>query len=241
MTKHSPGVWSEENVETLPEPTFLRKIVGDLWESLFTLVVWGLLMLLLGLAAIWVSLVFPLLGLIMAVFTVAPALAGLMVAYGKGARGSFVRLGDAVRGTFHLYWRSVALALPLMILVGLVSLTYTFLAANPNYQELAIAGALQIGVALTFVILFIYLYPVLALYDLSLKDTLILSAALAIRNIWQTVLLLIFGVALLALMLLTEGNPIFWIFLPGPWCVVVMNATYRMARRLVPDQSAIDK
>ena len=232
--------WSEDT-EPLPEPTFFRKILSDLWESLFTLVAWGFLMLLLGLAAIGVGFVFHLLGLIVAILTISPALAGLMVAYGKGARGGFVRLGDAVRGTFHVYWRSVALALPLMIMVGLALLTYTFVAANPNYQELAIAGALQIGVALTFVILFIYLYPVLALYDLSLKNTFILSAALAIRHIWQTVLLLVFGAALLALVLLTESNPIFWIFIPGPWCVVVMNATYRMARKIVPDLSAIDK
>lgn len=237
MTKYSSGAWAEDD-QPLPEPTFFRKIFEDLWEGLFVLVVWGFLIWLLGLAAILIGLVSQPLGLIVAALTIAPALAGLMAACARGARGGFLRLGEAWRGTFHLYGRSVALALPLAILMALILVTRDVVAMTPGRSEMVASWALQVGVTLTVVVMHIYLYPVLALYDTSLKRTVLLAGVLAAKFIGQTLALLVFGAVLLAA---TLFHPLIWMLILGPWCVVTTNATYRLARRILPDPRAIDK
>jgi hypothetical protein len=50
----------------------------------------------------------------------------------------------------------------------------------------------------------------------------------------------LFGAVLLAIVLVL-GHLLVPLFMIGPWCIVAANATYRLARRIVPDQNAIDK
>ncbi len=237
MTKYSSGAWSEDD-RPPPEPTFFRKILEDLWEGLFVLVVWGFLIWLLGLAAIFIGLASRPLGLIVVALTVAPTLAGLMAACAKAARGGFLRLGEAWRGTFHLYGRSVALALPLAILMALILVTRDVVSMTPGRSEMVVSWALQLGVTLTVIVMHVYLYPVLALYDTPLKRTVLLAGVLVAKFIGQTLALLAFGAVLLAATML---HPLVWMFILGPWCVVATNTTYRLARRILPDQRAIDK
>jgi hypothetical protein len=234
MTKHS-GVWSEEDDKPLPEPTFFRQVFQDIWDGLLVLIVWGFVLWLLGLIAIYAGLVFVPLGLFVAALTVAPGLVGLMVACGKAARGGFARLGEAVRGTFRLYGRSVVLALPMAVLGSLVALTMDVVRRFPDRQEMVFSLAFQIGIVLTVAVINIYLYPVLALYDTRFKQTVLLAGGLAARFIWQTLALSIFGLVLLAATML---HPLVWLFIVGPWCVVATNATYRLARRILPDVEA---
>jgi len=66
------------------------------------------------------------------------------------------------RGTRRLYWRSVALALPLALLLMLIDLSANIASAAPDHPELTIALALQIGIGLTIGILHLYLLPLLA-------------------------------------------------------------------------------
>lgn len=238
MIKRS-GVWSEEDAKPLPEPAFLRKIFEDLWDGLFVLVVWGLLLWLLGLVALYAGLVFLPLGLLIAAFTVAPGLVGLMSVCAKSARGGFMRLGDAWHGTRRFYRRSVMLTLPLAVIGALIWITQDIVRMYPERQELALSLALQVGIALTAVVLSIYVYPVLPLYDTRPRKTMLLAGVLVTRFLWQTGLLMILGLALLAATML---HPLVWLFIVGPWCVVAANTTYRLARRILPEpESAIDK
>ena len=234
MTKHS-GVWSGEDDKPLPEPTFFRQIFQDLWDGLLVLVVWGFVLWLLGLIAIYVGLVSVPLGLFEAALTVAPGLVGLMVACGKAARGGFARLGEAVRGTFRLYGRSVMLALPMAVLGSLVVVTLDVVRQFPERQEMVFSLAFQFGIVLTAAVVNIYLYPVLALYDIRPWRAVLLAGGLAAKFIWQTLALLVFGVMLLAATML---HPLVWLFIFGPWCVVATNATYRLARRILPGADA---
>ncbi len=226
-----PGVWKVMDEPPPPEPSFVRQVIGDLWEGLFTLIVWTLAMFLFGLPAILIGGVIPFLGLVVAAFTLAPALAGLMTAAGSAARGGFTRLGQAWNGTFHLYKRSVALALPLVLLLAMVLATGSLVRQAPARLDFTLAWAFQIGIALALAVLHIYLYPILALYDTSLKQTLALAAILISRCIWQTILLLALGAGLLVATLML---PLVGLFAPGVWSVIVVNATWRMARRFIP-------
>jgi uncharacterized membrane protein YesL len=230
--------WATEDERPIPPPPFLRQIFTDLWESSFTLIIWALVLVVLFLVVEFAGLLSPLLGWILAAFTMAPGLVGMMVPTGKLARGGFSRLGDAVRGTFHLYWRSVALALPVMLILMIVNITADIVRAVPERREISIAWVLQISIGLTVLILHVYLFPVLALYDTSLKQTVALAMVLVGRFIWQTLALIVLAAGLLAA---TSLHPLVWLFVPGVWCVIVMNATWRMARRIAPNLSGIDK
>lgn len=228
-----PSGWGPEDSRPLPEPSFARKVAEDVWEGYFTLVVWALVLGLLALPLMLLADFSPALSIAGAAFTLAPGLAGLMVAAGQAARGGFARLGDAARGALRLYWRSVALALPLLVVLALFVITAGTIQAFDERQEMFISLALQAGVGLALAILHIYLLPVLALYDTSLKQTVRVSMALIGRHTWQTLALLALGAALLLgalvshpLVCLLAG-----LIVPGLWSVVVMNATWRLTRQ----------
>jgi len=224
-----PSGWTPEDERPLPETPFFRQLGEDLWEGYFTLVVWALLLWVLSLPSVLVDAFAPPFGLIMLTFTVVPALAGLMVASGKAAKGGFTRVGDAARGTFRLYRRSVALALPLMLLLAMVTFTSGVIEAHPERPEMVLAAALQIGLSLAVAILHIYLLPVLALYETSLKQTFQIAMVLLGKHLWQTLALLALALVLLMLPVI---HFLFWMVVPGVWSVVVMNATWRLSKNL---------
>ena len=148
VKKHS-GIWSPEDDQPVPEPPFVKKILLDLWEGMFPLVAGGLVLWLQIVVVGMAGYVFLPLGMAVALFVVAPTLAGMMVACAKSARGGFLRIGDAARGIWHLYGRSVVLALPLVIMIGIVLITVQIVKANPDRQEMVFSLALQVGVTLT--------------------------------------------------------------------------------------------
>lgn len=237
MTSPLPK-WSSQNDHPLPEPPYIRKVLSDFWDGSFVLLVWTLLLWVPGFMFIFASIVGLPVALLVVVLGIAPVLTGMLVMVGRSAKGSFMRLGDAWRGTLRLYWRSVALMLPLALLLALISLSANIVSTVPDRRELAIALALQIGVGLTMVILHVYLLPLLALLDGSLKQTVMLAVLLAGKFILQTLALLAVTIALLALSTL---HPLVWLFVPGMWCVIVVNAAWRMVQQAVPDLAGIDK
>jgi hypothetical protein len=79
---------------------------------------------------------------------------------------------------------------------------------------------------------------VLALYDFPVKRTVLVSAVLASKYVLQTIALLVVAAALFAA---TSFHPLIWLFVIGAWCVIATNATWRMARALLPDSDGIDK
>jgi len=233
-----PLKWSSEDERPVPEPGYLRKVLEDLWESLFAVVVWTLLLWLLSLLAIFFAFSFVPLGMAIAALTVVPAFAGMMVMSGKLAKGGFARLGDAVRGTFHLYWRSVTLIAPMILVLLMILVTADVVRSLPGRIEMMVAWSFQIGIALSMVVLHIYLYPIMALYDTSLKLTIGLAMMLVSKFMLQTLALLTVGAALLVL---AQFIPLVWLAVPGVWCVIVMNATWRLSRQAMPGLSKIDK
>ena len=65
-----------------------------------------------------------------------------------------------------------------------------------------------------------------------------LAMMLVSKFVLQTLALLIVGVGLLAL---TRLHPLVWLGVPGTWSVIVVNATWRMARKAAPKLNGIDK
>jgi hypothetical protein len=236
--RNPSGVWKSQDERPLPPPPFLRQIFTDMWEGMFALLIWTLALWVMTMPVILAGTLSVPLGIIVAAFTTAPGFASLLVPAANAARGGFARLADAPRGLIRLYGRSVALALPLVILAALSWTTGDIVKAFPGRAELSLIWALQIGFMVAMVILHVYLYPIQALYNIPLKQTVALAGVLTGKCLWQTLVLLALGVALLAA---TMIHPLVWLFVPGIWCVVVTNATFRMVRRVVPSLTGIDK
>ena len=225
------GVWKSHDERPLPPPPFLRQVFTDMWEGMFALLVWTLALWVMTMPVILAGTLSVPLGMLVAAFTTAPGLASLLAPAANAARGGFARLADAPRGLIRLYGRSVALALPLAILAALNWVTSDIVKAYPGRAELSLVWALQVGFIFVMAILHLYLYPILALYDTPLKQTVALAAVLIVKCFWQTLALLAVGAALLTATLI---HPLVWLFVPGIWCVIVTNATWRMVRRVVP-------
>ena len=232
------GIWKSHDERPLPPPPFLRQVFTDMWEGMFALLVWTLALWVMTMPVILAGTLSVPLGMLVAAFTTAPGLASLLAPAANAARGGFARLADAPRGLIRLYGRSVALALPLAILAALNWVTSDIVKAYPGRAELSLVWALQVGFILVMAILHLYLFPLLALYDTPLKQTVALAAVLIGKCFWQTLALLVVGVALLTATLI---HPLVWLFVPGIWCVIVTNATWRMVRRVVPSLTGIDK
>ncbi|MBN1887620.1 MAG: hypothetical protein JW850_06505 [Thermoflexales bacterium] len=222
--------WQAEDDDLLPDQPFIRKVAEDLWEGSLTLILWGVGLWILGLTLLYVMALFTPLGIALATLSLAPALAGLMVTTGKAAKGGFLRLSYAAQGVLHLYWRSVALAAPLAIWLVAFLITSSMMGLHPDDLIVSISWGTQVGLGITMAAFHIYLLPVLALRDTSLIETLRLAAALIVTFIWQTMGLAAAGIVLLAL---TTLHPLVWLFVPGLWCVIVMNATWRMSKHMV--------
>jgi len=234
----TPGGWPSEDERPLPEPGFIRKIGEDLWEGFFVLFIWTLALGILSVPTIVAGIVGAPLGLLVAALLLAPGLAGMMCMTGNMARGGFGRLGDAWRGVLRLYWRSVALTLPVAIWVTLLLVTANVVSAYPERRELFIGWAFQVGIGIVAAVLHIYLFPTLALHDASLRQAVGLALTLAGKYVWQTLALLALGGGLLVAAVL---YPIVWLFAPEVWCVIAANATWRLTRRLAARPGGIDK
>ena len=209
-----------------------------MWEGMFPLLVWTVVLWVITIPVMLAGTISVPLGMLVAAFTTAPGFASLLVPAANAARGGFSRLGDALRGFIRLYGRSVALALPLIILAAINWSTSDIVKAYPGRSELSLIWALQVGFILVMAILHVYVYPILALYNSPLKQTVALAAVLIGRCLWQTLVLFVVAMVLLAATLI---HPLVWLFVPGIWCVIVTNATWRMVRRVVPGLTGIDK
>jgi hypothetical protein len=223
---------------SLPQPPFIRQIFTDMWEGMFDLLVWTGAVWVITIPVILVAEISVPLGMLVAAFTSAPGLASLLMLAANLTRGRFARLGDAPRGLVRLYGRSVALALPLVILAAINSITSDMIKMSPAHTEFNVIWALQVGFILAIVILHVYLCPILALYDTPLRQTVALAVVLVGKCFWQTLLLLTVGAALLAATLI---HPLVWLFVPGIWCVIITNATFRLVPRVMPSPTGGDK
>jgi hypothetical protein len=243
MTTHPsdhnpPGEFQPLDEPSLPQPPFIRQIFTNMWEGMFDLLVWTGVVWVITIPVILAGEISVPLGMLMAAFTSAPGLASLQVVAANLARGGFARFGDPPRGLIRLYGRSVALALPLAILAAINWVTSDMIKMFPARTEFSLIWALQVGFILAIVILHIYLYPILALYNTPLRQTVALAVVLVRKCLWQTLSLLVVGVALLAATLI---HPLVWLLIPGIWCVIVTNATFRLAPQVLPSPTGSGK
>lgn len=159
-----------------------------------------------------------------------PLLAGYSYQIGRNAVGYKPRFSDLFRGAYVYAGRSIVIGLPMGILAAMVVAMLPVLAQSP--PPIIVAG-LMLNCAALFVVTLLttHALPLLALFDLPLRDAWRYSLVLVIR--WPYVS---FGLAALLVLLLFAMR---WLGLgigliaPLLFVPIAVNATLMLAKRVV--------
>jgi hypothetical protein len=142
--------------------------------------------------------------------TVPPCLSGFCYAFGRNSTQYKATFLDFVYAVKYYYLRSVVAGLPWVLILLIVVTAFPWLSLSPPAP--VVAGiVLQILALLLVALLSLYVYPLLALFDLQLRWAWAYSLVLVIR--WPVV-----AVGLLGLALLATYSP----FLLGPAVLLVL-------------------
>ena len=216
---------------------FLGNTILHIWENLATSLGGTLLLGLAILPAFLFSVASEniLLAALAVLLLVVPAWTGFCYMTGRGVLQYPPRLSDMLAAAVHYYWRSLGLGLPVVLVAVILLITVPWLTGPPAPPVPVVAGILlQLATLVVLCLLSVFSFPLLALYDLSLRQTWTYSLLLAVR--WP-----IAGIGLLALWVLQIllglwVSPTMWLFLPMVFGPFAVNASLILARRAVRER-----
>lgn len=214
----------------LEEEKYLKKSFLDAWENLALLLVGDIFFCLfcIPFMILFISdLVLPALWL--GCFTIAPAFSGLVYLTGKIARGEKFGVKDIVFGIFHFYRRSIVLGSLIALLISFSIATFGMTKANPDQVWLIGSLAIQLAALLLVALLSVYAFSLMAIYDISLKKTLIYAFVLASSYKMPTIGLLSLAVLFAFLMWWTKFGLI--LVFPVLWAVFSSNLTLLLVQK----------
>ena len=166
---------------------------------------------------------------LVALFTVVPVWASYCYLAGRNAVQCKPYLGDMLGAFLHYYRRSVLVGLPLAILLPLVLVTIRWLGMGlPLFVTAGIA--LQALALLAIGLLLIHALPLLAGFDLSVREAWLYSLALVLR--WPLVgtgLLSMIFLLMLAARAIGLGA---WLVLPLLFVPFQVNATLMLVQKV---------
>lgn len=213
---------SENHAPTLSQYTYVRMTLVSLWENLPLVLLAGAVFSLLCAPA---SLLF-LLGLfipalIVGALTIAPACAALLAQEGDIVRDAKTNIGTMFRALPRFWARSAGLGLLICfpLLVALLTLSMLSLPQVPFVVWLGL-GADALGL-LVLATLYLYAFPLLVLYDMSVGMALRNALILTGRYIWNTLGLL--GMGILFALTCAYVSPVLLFILPPVWGLFVVN------------------
>jgi uncharacterized membrane protein YesL len=215
---------------TVRDADYVRVTLAQLWEELPILIAGGILLALLAMPAAWLAangMAPPAAAL--GVALVAPLYTALCYLAGRNAVGDKPRLSGMWSALAHYYTRSCLLMLPLAALLAAARMTLPLLGAA--LPILVITGiALQAIAALVACLLAIHAFPLLALFDLPLRQVWLYSLALVMRRPLVAVGLLSM-IVLLACAADALG-PGAWPLVPAVFVPFSVNATLMLTKQI---------
>ncbi len=215
-------------VELVPtsEADYVSSTFRQSWEELPILLIASLP---LGLAiALLLSYRSVLLVSVASVFALVPAWGALCYVVGRILMQSKPHLADLLSAFLHYYYRECLLALPLGALIVALSIALPCLAVAPPIP--VISGiTLQVLAFLATLMLLTHAVPLLALFDLSLREAWLYSAALLVR--WPMVSIGLLSMAFLLALVAYWVGPACWLILPLTFVPFQVNATLMLTKR----------
>jgi len=220
---------------SLEGTNYVKRTLKDLWEELPLLVLGSLLM---DLAAVPAVLILFLtrnvpLASVIGLLTIMPAWVGYCYTIGRNAVGFKLHFGDLLSASLHYYGRSSLLGIPSVILLLAVMITLPWL--SKDLPMLVVIGIALQAIALLFsCLLLIHALPLLACFDLSLRQALVNSLILVMR--WPIIAV---GLLSLSFLLTLAARAIglgTWLILPLLFAPFEVNATLMLSKRVVEMQ-----
>jgi uncharacterized membrane protein YesL len=213
---------SENNVPTPGRYTYVRMTLISLWENLPLVLFVGLVFALLCVPAFLLFLVglfIP--ALIVGALTIVPACAALLAQENEIVRDVKASIGTMFRALPRFWTRGVTLGLlgGFPLFVALLTLPMLSLPHAPLVVWLGL-GADVLGLFI-LVALYLYAFPLLVLYDMSVGTALRNALILASRYIWNTLGLL--GMGILFALASVYVSPALLFVLPAIWGLFIIN------------------
>jgi hypothetical protein len=166
---------------SITDSNYVLGTLRQLWEELPLLLICALIVSIAGVPIVWAALngaVLP--ALLTAVLLLAPLWTACCYAAGRNALGFKPHLADFLSAWWHYYGRSCLLALVPAAITTLVLLSLPLLVAGA--PVLAYAGVIvQAIVLLLLILLMLHAFPLLACFDLPLRQVLAYSLSLLLR------------------------------------------------------------
>jgi uncharacterized membrane protein YesL len=202
--------------------TYVRLTAASWWQNLPLVLLSGALFTLSCAPAVVLLWVGPLtLVLVAGALTIAPAWAALLAVERKMVEGRKATIGMMLRA-FPRYWTRTAALGVLIILPALAGLLTLPALARPEVPWFVWLGLAADGFVLLLIgCLYLYAFPLIVLYDVSVRDGLRNGFILASRN-WINTIGLVSMLVLLgfATVYLSSGLLFFW---PAFWSMFVLN------------------
>jgi len=217
------------------DASYVRVTLAQMWDEAPLFLVGGLLV---DLSAVPAILIFLLIGhiplaTVVGLLAVVPAWAGYCYMIGRNALQFKPYLGDFLSAVLHYYGRSCLLGIPFVVLLPMVLITLPWLAGNP--PPLVVTGiTLQVIALLVVCMLLSHALPLLACFDLPLRQVAANSLVLVLRWPWVGLGLLSMAF-LLALAARWLGFGV-WLILPVLFAPFEVNATLMVTKRALEAQ-----
>jgi hypothetical protein len=166
---------------TITDSNYVVGTLRQFWEELPLLLICALIVSIAGMPMVWIALhgaVLP--ALLAGVVLLAPLWGALCYVAGRNTLGCKPHLGDFLSAWLHFYARSCLLALVPALVITLVLVSLPLLVAGApilGYSGVIVQAIILCALGL----LMVHAFPLLALFDLPLRQVWLYSLALVLR------------------------------------------------------------
>ncbi len=177
---------------------------------------------------LWLMLAVP-------VIAIGAATAGLFVVFTSWVRGKHAELFSSMLGGMRDYWRKATVLFALDVAVGALVIFNLSILVWMEFSILSLlSSSVTLGLALITMLVNLYVWPLLVIFDLPLRRLLSTALRLAIGHLFRS-----FGLLVLALLPLMVGA-----FLPivlliasiSASALVISWGSWKIIRRYIPEE-----
>jgi uncharacterized membrane protein YesL len=216
---------------SLDEATYVRVTVVQIWDEMAVLLCGSLLVALSVVPTVlliwWTGYgPWPAIGL----FTLAPAWVACCFMIGRATIYGRASLNDFVAAFLQYFWRSCLLALPIIVLLVMVSVGLPALTEAPPFL-CTVGIVFQLLALFILVTVFSFAVPILSIFQVTLFQAWSFGLVLVLRNP-----LVALGLIAMAILLVTAANALglgIWLIIPLIIIPFEVNATLMLVRKTI--------
>lgn len=226
----------EQDYAELNQQTYVKESALALWEGLARLILAGALFALACLPALLIlsfGLLLP--AILVGILTVSPAWAALNAQVARIIYREPGNVGSFLRAFGKFYLRSLLPGALMAVPLTAAGLTLPLLAVEPVPTQVWMGLAADIAGLFLLCNLYLYAYPILVIYDVSVRNALRNSLVLAARYLGNTLGLL--AMAVLLVFIAVKVSTMLLIIFPACWLVFVINNCRMALRNELGDQA----